>query len=152
MSTKNGMLRENTFAFAMLAVILIAFSGCKQDPIRAKMIGTWRIEHGEKLTKRVNQEEELSSQEIDDISERMTMTFYSSGALTTKTQMGQVNREKNGSWEVVKYDDENSTLEIRCNLMGQETDHEVRFIENDLIRLVPPNMAGTKSKMSFRRK
>ena len=42
-------------------------------------------------------------------------------------------------------------MTILCELFGQQTQHEVQFIEKDLIRLVPPNMAGTKSKLTFRR-
>ena len=82
----------------------------------------------------------------------MMLVFYASGSLQTNTRMGDVNREKNGSWNVVEFDEEKSKMKIRCDLMGQQTEHEVRFIEEDLIRLVPPNMAGTKSKLTFRRK
>lgn len=135
----------------LLASFMLANVGCYQDPIRAKLAGTWKIEHGEKLSKRVNQDE-LPPEGADDPSERMMLAFYASGSLQTKTRIGNVNREKNGSWNVIDYDEEESVMKISCELMGQQTDHEVRFIESDLIRLVPPNMAGTKSKLTFRRK
>ena len=41
----------------LLASFMLANVGCYQDPIRAKLAGTWKIEHGEKLSKRVNQDE-----------------------------------------------------------------------------------------------
>ncbi|QEG24474.1 hypothetical protein [Mariniblastus fucicola] len=134
----------------LIASVFLASTGCYQDPIRAKLIGTWKIEHGEKLTKRVNQIDG-DVEEIEDLGERMKLSFYASGALQTKTRMGEVNREKNGLWKVIEFDEEEAVMKISCELMGQQTEHEVRFIEKDLIRLVPPNMAGTKSKLSFRR-
>lgn len=136
----------------LLALAMLSLVGCNQDPIRAKLIGTWKIEYGDKLTQRVNQDDELMASPEDDPRERMTITFYSSGSLKTQTRIGQVNREKNGSWELVSFDDEESQMNIRCELMDQQTEHKVQFIESDLIRLVPPNMAGTRSKLKFRRK
>lgn len=139
----------------LLALLTLSFCGCYQDPIRAKLIGTWGIEHGDKLTKRVNQNEGNPENDIgiaEDLSERMMLVFSASGSLQTKTRMGEVNREKNGLWKVVEFDEENSKMKISCELMGQQTEHDVRFIEEDLIRLVPPNMAGTTSKLTFRRK
>jgi len=147
----NGQM-VNKIQFSMLlALLMLSFCSCYQDPVRARLIGTWSIEHGEKLTKRVNQDQENAG-EATDLGQRMMLVFYSSGALQTKTQMGAVNREKNGSWNVVEFDEENSKMMICCELMDQQTEHEVQFIEEDLIRLVPPNMAGTKSKLKFRRK
>jgi hypothetical protein len=135
----------------LVALLLLSLCGCYQDPVRAKLIGTWGIEHGARLTARVNQNPEKPG-ESTDLGERMVLVFYASGSLRTNTRMGELNREKNGSWNVVKFDEEKSKMKIRCELMGQQTEHEVRFIEEDLIRLVPPNMAGTKSKLTFRRK
>lgn len=135
----------------LLAVLMLSSVGCKQDPIRAKIIGTWKIEHGEKLSKRVNQDD-LDAEPAEDLGERMVLAFYASGSLQTKTRIGNVNREKNGSWKVIDFDEEESKMMISCELMGQQTEHKVQFIENDLIRFVPPNMAGTKSKLTFRRR
>ena len=136
------------FLILFLACFALTLAGCYQDPVRAKLAGSWKIEHGEKLSKRVNQDE---LEEADDPGERMTLAFTASGSLQTKTKIGDVIREKNGSWNVVDFDEEQSVMKIRCELMGQQTEHEVRIIEEGLIRLVPPNMAGTKSKLTFRR-
>lgn len=140
-------IRGTTVPILFLVCMALAFSGCYQDPVRAKLAGSWKIEHGEKLSKRVNQDE-LDS---EDPGERMMLAFTASGSLQTKTRIGDGIREKNGSWNVVDFDEEQSVMKIQCELMGQQTEHEVRFIEEDLIRLVPPNMAGTKSKLTFRR-
>ena len=140
----------NARSIAVLILLLTAVvlsSGCYQDPVRAKLAGTWKIEHGDKLTRRVNEQDAGN-----DPAERMQLSFYASGSLQTKTRIGGVIREKNGSWSVVDYDEEDSRMTIRCELIGQQTEHEIRFIETDLIRLVPPNMAGTTSKLTFRRK
>jgi hypothetical protein len=131
-----------------LACTALTLTGCYQDPVRAKLAGTWKIEHGEKLSKRVNQDQPDA---VEDPGERMMLAFTASGSLRTKTRIGDVIREKNGSWNVVDFDEEQAVMTIRCELMGQQTEHEVQLVEADLIRLVPPNMAGTKSKLTFRR-
>ncbi len=136
--------------FALSVIVSASFCGCYQDPVRAKLAGTWKIEHGDKLSRRVNQDDDAGSR-VDDPSERMVLSFFASGSLQTKTRMGDVIREKNGSWNVVDFDEEESRMKIRCELMGQQTDHDIRFLEPDLIRLIPPNMAGTSSKLTFRR-
>jgi len=140
------MKAHSNAVLLLLLAALVLTSGCYQDPVRAKLSGTWKIEHGEKLTRRVN-EEAIA----DDPSEKMVLSFFASGSLQTKTKIGGVVREKNGSWNVVDYDEEDSKMTVRCDLIGQQTEHEIRFIETDLIRLVPPNMAGTTSKLTFRR-
>lgn len=139
--------RNLTQRFALLALLILSSGGCYQDPIRAKLSGTWKIEHGGKLTRRVNQDEAFD----DDPSERMVLSFSNRGTLQTRTRMGDAIREKNGSWSVANYDEGSDKMTILCELIGQQTEHEVQFIEKDLIRLVPPNMAGTTSKLTFRR-
>jgi len=140
-------VKKTTALFLVLVCFVFAFVGCYQDPVRAKLTGTWKIEHGDKLTNRVNQNEPG----VEDPSERMMLAFSASGSLQTKTRMGEVIREKNGLWNVVEFDEDKEVMKIRCELMGQQTEHEVRFLEKDLIQLVPPNMAGTTSKLTFRR-
>jgi len=149
----NKAVAQRISLSVLLAFLMLASIGCYQDPIRAKLTGTWKIEHGDKLSERVNQEDlpAESAEVADDPSERMVLAFYASGSLQTKTRIGNVNREKNGLWNVIDFDEEESVMKISCELMGQQTEHEIRFIETDLIRLVPPNMAGTKSKLTFRR-
>lgn len=147
----NGNKKKRISISTLLAVLMLASAGCKQDPIRAKIIGTWKIEHSERLSKRVNQDDS-GDEPAEDLGERMVLAFYASGSLQTKTRIGNVNREKNGSWKVIDFDEEESKMIVGCELMGQQTEHKVQFIENDLIRLVPPNMAGTKSKLTFRRR
>lgn len=136
----------------MLSMGLIAvISGC-QDPIRAKITGTWNIEQADKVSRRVNQEGQGDLIPAQDISERMVLTFYRSGALLTQTKIGQMQSEKKGWWKLVQFDEKDSKMLLECELAGQNTEHEVKFIEEDLIRLVPPNMAGVSTKINFRRR
>ena len=139
---------KKTSLLILLAICLALQSGCYQDPIRAKLAGNWKIEHGDRLSRRVNEED---SEGVEDPSGRMVLSFTASGSLQTQTRIGGAIREKNGSWNAIEFDEEESVMKIQCKLMGQQTEHEVRFLEDDLIQLVPPNMAGTKSELTFRR-
>ena len=145
MSSQAG---KKTYSLVLLAICFGLLSGCYQDPIRAKLAGNWKIEHGDKLSRRVNEED---SEGVEDPSGKMVLSFTASGSLQTQTRIGGAIREKNGSWKAIDFDEEESVMKISCELMGQQTEHEVRFLEDDLIQLVPPNMAGTKSRLTFRR-
>jgi hypothetical protein len=125
-------------------------SGC-QDPIRSKIIGTWKIEHADKVSRRVNQDSQDDQFDSSDSGERMKLTFSWTGSLQTQTMIGQMQSQKKGSWELTEFDEQKSIMTVQCDLAGQQTEHKIKFIEDDLIRLVPPNMAGLKTKINFRR-
>ena len=79
----------------------------------------------------------------------MTIRFFHSGQLETKTRMGSVDSTKTGSWELIEYDEQQQRAIVRCQLYGQETEHEIELLEDGGIRMVPPNLAGLKTKIKF---
>lgn len=125
-----------------LACILI---GCG-DSNRAKIIGTWGIDQADTVMSRIQQSDEGNAD-----APKMIVRFRSTGKLETQTQMGDVAREKTGQWEFVSYDPESSSMTIACEIQTDRTEHEINFIDQDTIELVPPNMAGTKMKLRFKR-
>lgn len=82
----------------------------------------------------------------------MILQFRSNGSLKTTTKMGRVEPPpKEGKWKMLAWDESKQMMNIQCTLGDQTTEHEVRFIEPDLIELIPPNMAGTNNRIKFRR-
>lgn len=83
----------------------------------------------------------------------MRIEFRRNGRLQTLTRMGRINpNPKQGTWKLIaggNVSDGNITIE--CTLLGQTTQHEIRFIDEDTIEMVPPNMAGTHQKLRFQR-
>ena len=81
----------------------------------------------------------------------MVIEFSANGDLKTETRIGAIDRIKTGTWDVVEWDEAARVMKIRCVLAGQESEHEIEFLEEGGIRLTPPNMAGTRTKLVFRR-
>ncbi len=123
----------------LVSICLLA--GCS-DSIHSPLVGTWQIATAEFVSQDVA---------ADDTSEsNMTVEFLATGKLITKTQMGKIDSLKEGTWKVRRADD--SEIELQCTLQMQTTQHVVRWVDKDTIRWVPPNMAGTTSKLTFQRK
>ena len=128
-------------------------TGCT-DPNAAPLVGRWVLEKPDRIMERIGGEAVDQSQENDstDASSslpRMAITFSSNGQFQTETAMGNVNRLKNGAWQVISLDEAARKMTIRCTIGSEETDHAVEMIDGSTIRLVPPNMAGLTMKMRF---
>lgn len=140
-------------SLTLLAVIFACtFSGCG-DTHKKKLVGTWEIAQIAEVADRVGQNDngrELQSDKATGQS-KMTITFGSGGDLETQTLMGAMNRKKNGTWKMTSYDTEASAMEISCEINTQTSEHEISFVDENTIELVPPNMAGLTMKLKFKR-
>jgi len=135
-------------------LLLVACTiGCT-DPNAAPLVGHWVLEKPSRIMDRIGGdgvEQGRESDSIDDSSSlpRMSITFHSNGQFGTSTAMGDVNREKSGTWQVIALDEVVGKMTIRCKIGTEETDHSVELVDGSTIRLVPPNMAGLTMKMRF---
>ncbi len=147
----------------LLTLSCLLVAGCS-DPNRAKLVGTWTIIEPGRVTKRLDVGVETPpsaandpSAEHDDPAEstmppKMLIQFLRNGQITTITQMGTVNpNPKLGSWELVAFDEPTSKMKIKCKIGLQESEHEIEFLDEDTIKLVPPNLAGLSLKLKFQR-
>jgi hypothetical protein len=117
---------------------------------RAKIIGTWGIDKADTVMSRIKQSgEQTGENDLD--SSKMIIRFQRDGGLETKTQMGAVDREKLGQWKFVSFDPGRNSITVTCEIQSETTEHEITFVDENTIELVPPNMAGTNMKLRFRR-
>lgn len=135
----------------LLAIACIA--GCT-DPQATRLVGRWVLEKPDRVMDRIGSDAPDSGPETDSIDDsnstpRMAITFFSDSTFQTQTAMGNVNREKNGAWQVISLDEVGHKMTIRCTIGSDETDHSIELINGSTIRLVPPNMAGLTMKMRF---
>ncbi len=128
----------------MLSVLL---AGCG-DPNRAKIVGSWEVESPSRIARRFKETEVDSSNSNES---RMSVEFRSDGVLKTRTLMGSMNRQKEGTWELLSYDESSSTMRLKCILELQETEQDVEFLDQSTIQMIPPNLAGLEMKLRFRR-
>ena len=148
-------------AFALALPVLLSETGCQSAvPDSAKpLVGVWELSQAERLADRINQanaglprpEAESDEPNPDASSAKMILEFRADGTLRTITDMGQLQQQKQGTWGFVSDSDGGKKLAIRCLLNQQSSEVEVEFVEPDLISLVPPNMAGLNTKLTFRR-
>lgn len=136
----------------LLPLSCLMLAGCS-SPERGMLIGQWQIEKADKVLNRIDNNSNVSSDPDDTDSRggRMLLVFHSSGKLQTMTQMGAIDRGKTGSWELLEFNRAAQTSRIRCVLNGQTTEHQIEWLADGNLKMVPPNMAGTLSKLEFRR-
>ena len=146
----------------LIALYACILSGCG-DSNRAKLVGSWVIAKPERVMSRIDQESDGKNSDFpddfdtpngdeEDSEPRMLVTFYGNGTVKTKTAMGDVNQQKQGTWKMVAYNEEAKTMTISCEINTQTTEHEVNFVDENSIELVPPNMAGLTMKVKFTRR
>lgn len=147
----------------LLAIVLLSV-GCG-DPNRARVIGRWEIDGGDRWLDRSESEDsrqlssnrdEQAAEEIEDtlppLPPRMVVKFYRSGALETETRISGSISTKSGSWQFVSFDEAEKTITIECDLTNQVTTHELFIKDENTIQMVPPNLAGLQRKLTFVRK
>ena len=113
----------------------------------------------DKLAQRVNvaPETEESELETDEQSPanlpEMTLDFRSNGQLVTTTKLGKIDSKKSGHWRMIKFDPP-ATMTVECYLDEQSNQSrrlEVDLIDDQTIRMTPPNMSGQRMKLNFKK-
>jgi hypothetical protein len=124
---------------------------------RGKIVGTWEIDRADSVLSRIDRssvdagENDSAQDSHDGAAPKMVLTFSRSGKLATATNMGAVVQEKQGTWKMTSFDEQSSLMQVDCVLQGQNSTHEIEFLDQETIKLIPPNMAGTKLKLKFKR-
>ena len=141
--------KSNIAACFLTAVFACTLSGCG-DSNRNQLVGKWRIEAPEAVMQRIDQDDLSNGLSPEtEIAERMTITFKRNGVLNTRTRMGEIDQEKTGTWKMISFDEPSRTMTISCEINLQTSEHEIAFVDENTIKLVPPNMAGLKMKSKF---
>lgn len=145
-------LSVTNFKIHVLLASLFACTliGCG-NPNRAKIIGTWEIDQADRVMNRINEKGETSNDDEQNDSPKMLIRFLSNGGLETVTNMGAIQQNKAGTWQLISFDEAAKEIVISCNIQSQKSEHKVSLIDDKTIKLVPPNMAGTTTKLKFRR-
>jgi hypothetical protein len=142
----------STICLAAIAFVL-GIGGC--DTSRGRFIGTWS---SAMLPDRLLADEasplDLAgnkpvAEQAPDYSIRLQ--FYRNGRLDTVTDLPNIQTQKSGQWRLLTFDEASQRATIECELMQQRTQHQVEFVDSNTMRLVPPNMAGLKLTLTFKR-
>ncbi|MEM7782727.1 MAG: hypothetical protein AAF623_05180 [Planctomycetota bacterium] len=151
---------KNELILLTCLVLACTLTGCNQ-PGMTKLAGQWEIEKPNRIQRRVGQEEvelapetPMGAMEYQDepVQPRMSLILRANGTFQTVTQMGAINQSKKGSWRIMDYTEGSKTIRVSFETNIQTSEHEIEFVDEDTIRLVPPNMAGLQLKLRFKRK
>lgn len=145
---------------AALAVVLL-ISGCGTDQDR--FVGTWTstILPDRLLANEASPLDIARSERPSDVGGEpkpaiggdysIQLRFYRTGQLDTVTKLPMIQTHKTGQWRLLSFDEASRKATIECELMQQRTQHQVEFIDSRTIRLVPPNLAGLKLTLEFKK-
>ncbi len=140
----------------MIACVAFA-TGCGSD--QSRFVGTWTAQA---LPSRlladgaspfdVDKKAQPSERPTDSaFTPSISLQFYRNGRLDTVTNLPNIQTQKTGQWRLVSFDETKKIATIECELMQQRTQHRVEFIDADTMKLVPPNLAGTKLQLEFKK-
>lgn len=142
------MRNVNRILLALLCACI--FAGCSGSADREKIIGTWNLDQVDNLMSRLQQDDNETGEDADN-APKMSLHFESNGKLRTETNMGAVNQSKQGQWKLISFNENQQVMKVSCTLNEESTEHEIAFVTKDMIKLVPPNMAGTTKMLKFHR-
>ncbi|MEZ6096951.1 MAG: hypothetical protein R3C03_22470 [Pirellulaceae bacterium] len=140
-NTDTSSHRLNVICLLLLA---LAFAGCR-DAETSKLVGRWELAAVEDIADQVGDAAE------SDNDPKMVLEFQAGGTLRTKTNINTIHTEKTGTWFSIGYDQTSKVLEVECKIGQQTSRHPITFVSEDVIRLVPPNMAGLNEQYQFKR-
>jgi len=149
-------LRNPMLVIAMMSIFLL--SGCA-DENRQKIVGSWTMVKADKLSQRMNvtpesQDSESKPDEVAPVElPAMTLDFRNSGQLITTTKIGKIDSQKTGQWRMIKFDPP-TEMTIECFLDDQSDQSrqlEVTWIDDQTIRMTPPNMSGQRMRLNFKK-
>ncbi|HMO12896.1 MAG TPA: hypothetical protein PKD64_03715 [Pirellulaceae bacterium] len=153
MNTKSASLN----AFLFLALLLVSGCGPNRHPQAQRLIGLWELStdvndlSDASLTRDSLASKAMAeSRKIDrtvELDDLMTIEFKSNAQLQTKAM-----QIKQGTWHFVSYSPADDTVQISCRLANEEpVTIDVRFIQDDLMIMIPPNIHVLGKEMLFRR-
>ena len=83
----------------------------------------------------------------------MTLDFQNNGSLVSTTKLGSIDSKKTGTWKMVKFDPPATmTVQYRFEEDSDESSElEIKWTDDQTIRLTPPNMSGQNMKLNFKK-
>ena len=148
---RNGIEMQMRWLMAVTyCSCLFLLAGCS-DPQRSRLVGSWQLQKPEQISKRFANSDAPSADNSSESSfdNRMLIEFRRNGTLRTVTRIGNIDREKTGTWELLQFDEPDNRAMIRCEINSQTTEHEVEWLDSGALKMVPPNMAGTTTRLTF---
>lgn len=145
----------NSMRALFLLAIVVLVTGCQNAGAR-KLAGRWDLlPPDQTATDDVssNAARMFDSLADGEITGTMSLAFHANGTLETFTDfpMASTGKPKTGRWSTLSWNDQTSVLTIRCEIFDDITQTTIRFVDDDTIQLIPPNIDVLQTELQFRR-
>ena len=91
------------------------------------------------------------TEQLDDEAGSMTVEFGSDGQLKTATDFPMGGGDKEGTWRWISFDNKTNSAVVETVLNNDSNITTVYFVDDNTIKMVPPNLVALKLEMRFRR-
>lgn len=142
--------RSNSIFFALTFLLLFQL-GCGNS-LQSKLSGKWVIDTDEDLFAMIGDEAE--SRDNEDA--KFSLDFQSGGVFGSKVIASGHEQVKTGRWLFVEGQADLCKIRVSINSANSKLEPDnvltdIKFIDENTIELIPPNMDAIKHKMQFRR-
>ena len=147
-------------------LLLVCIAGC-QHSSASKISGRWDLVSHEEINRSNPADNDDSIEQTIENTEKMfnsiaggetvgsmSLVFHRNGKLETFTDfpMASTGRPKVGTWKFKSWDEAKQVIVIECDLFDEKTTTSIRFLDDNTIELVPPNLAVLETNLRFRRR
>ena len=142
--------KRSLLTVTLLLALILQLPGCGNS-LQRKVTGAWKVDVGEDLFEMIGDEEGVSESRS-----RFMIEFASGGIFRSSVTASGYTQKKEGRWLFLEGAADICKLEvfINSNKSDIKPDNiltEVKFVDENTIELIPPNMDAIKHKMVFRR-
>jgi len=136
--------------FIVLVCFLFCQPGCGNS-LQNKIAGKWVIDTDEDLFEMIGDEQESVDNEA-----KFTLDFQNGGVFGSKVIASGHEQIKTGRWFFVEGQADICKVRVSINSGNSKLEPDnvltdIKFIDENTIELIPPNMDAIKHKMRFRR-
>lgn len=134
----------------LAALMALSFSGCGKS-LQNRITGRWAIDADNELFEMMGDEEAAS-----DENQKFVLEFSPAGVFRSTVNSSGYTQTKQGRWFFLTGEADICKLKVSINSDKPEIEPdivltEIKFLDEETIELVPPNMDVIKQKMVFRK-
>ena len=148
-STSRALIFFHALTFLLLAFVLLGtLAGCGKS-LQKQITGKWVIDSENELFEMMGSENDASDQ-------KFSLEFSSAGVFRSTVNSSGFSQSKQGRWFFVEGAADICKLKVAINSDNSDFEPdivltEIKFLDEETIELVPPNMDVIKQKMIFRK-
>lgn len=167
---KQRMISQNPMQWPTRCLVVLSLGGAIllaigcQNKTANRLVGRWDMQTPDEISQSTARQSDPSLAQVADNTENlfnsvadgepkgeMSIVFHRDGKLETFTDFPMARSHKKGRWSLVAADDPTQVATVICFLNDEQTETKITFVDDNLIKLVPPNISVLRQTLLFRR-